>query len=330
MEFARCGRIDRDIILDDGVPNQFPGKDVGWLSAAIPIRPPTAATPRGEAMGFTRGSLTPERTSRLSSWELRRRDFMIKTAGLTFGFMLVALCLVSISVGSALLVTAHNTPAHTDERRADELARLYEQNYASNPERLEPIRQQIAALRTSKWNLYDAGLDMCLLSATLLFGVVRFRIWDLRNLRTVGTPRSRLGLLGLASIALLALLPALQLQSDYEYVRDDLAPAIDTGRGTILFLGTGLFLLLWIPMMVVGRFLVLRHASLPSNLWCWDNTQHYRSVILTTFFGLVVALLAILLVWSANNFPWAIPSLLVGVYVILSSRAALVSADKEA
>jgi hypothetical protein len=56
MEFARCGRIDRDIILDDGVPNQFPGKDVGWLSAAIPIRPPTAATPRGEA-GFHKGQL---------------------------------------------------------------------------------------------------------------------------------------------------------------------------------------------------------------------------------------------------------------------------------
>jgi hypothetical protein len=256
---------------------------------------------------------------------------MTRRAGLTFGFMLVALCLVAISVGSALLVMANRTPAHTDERRADELARLYEQNYTtSNPERLEPIRRQITALRTPKWKLYDAGLDICLLSTTLLLGVVIFRIWDVRNLRKLRTPRSRLALLGLASFALLALVPALQLQSDYEYARDDFAPAIDTGRGSALFLGAELFLLLWIPMMVVGRFIVLKHASLPESLWCWDGTQHYRSLILTTFFGLLAALLTTLLVWCAYNLSWAIPSLLIGIYVALSSRAALVSAGKKA
>jgi hypothetical protein len=255
---------------------------------------------------------------------------MTRRAGPTFGFMLTALCLVAISGGSALLVTAHRMPAHTDERRADELTRLYEQNYTSNPGQLEPIRQQITALRTLKWKLYDAGLDICLFSGILLLGIAHFGIWDLRNLRTTNTPQSRLGLLGLASIALLALLPALQLQIDYEYVRDDLAPAIDTGRGGILFLGAELFLLLWIPMMLVGRFLVLRHASLPANLWCWDSTRHYRSLIVTTFFGLLAALLAALLVWCACFFSWAIPSLSVGLYVVLSSRAALVSAGKKA
>jgi hypothetical protein len=253
---------------------------------------------------------------------------MTKRAALTFGFMLVVLCLVGIGTGSALLATADQMPSHTDERLADELAQSYEQNYVGNLERLEPIKQRIIALRTSKWQLHDAGLDIWLLSGMLLLGVVRFGMWDLRNLRTASTPRTRLRLLGLTSIALLALLPALQLQSDQEYIRDDLAPAIDTGRGGILFFGVQLFLLLWIPMMVVGRFLVLRHASLPANLWCWDSTRRHRTIILTIIFGVLAALLGILLIWSACNFPWAIPSLLVGVYVILSSRAALVTGGR--
>src|SRR5579872_6608275 len=113
----------------------------------------------------TRSFGGPTASAAVSACQKRRHgDFMTRRASLTFGFMLVALCLVAISVGSALLVMAHRMPTHTDERRADELARSYEQNYTtSSPERLEPIRRQITALRTPKWKLYDAGLDICLL-----------------------------------------------------------------------------------------------------------------------------------------------------------------------
>src|SRR5882724_272811 len=110
---------------------------------------------------------------------------MTRRAGLTFGFILVALCLVATSVGSALLVTAQKMPSHTDEQRADELARLYERSYATNSEQLESAKQQIVVLRTSKWQLYDTGLDICLFSAMLLLAVIYFRIWDLRNVRTM-------------------------------------------------------------------------------------------------------------------------------------------------
>jgi hypothetical protein len=253
-------------------------------------------------------------------------DLMTRRAGLTFGLMLVALCWVAISVGSVLLVMAQKMPPHTDERRADELTRLYEYNYTKGPEQLEPIKQQIVALRTSKWELYDAGLNLCLFSATLLFAVLLFGIWDLRNLWAIRTPRTRSRLLGLASVALLVLLlPAFQLQIDYEYTRDDLAPTVDTGHGAELFVGTALFLLLWIPMVVVGRFLVLRRVSLPANLWCWNRDQPRRSLIISTLFGFLALTLGILIVWSASNFSWAIPSLMVGLYVILSSRAAVMN-----
>jgi hypothetical protein len=250
---------------------------------------------------------------------------MTKTAGLTFGLILVALCLVAVGVGSCLLVTAIEMPPHTDEARADELSRLYERNYTENRELLKPIRQKIVALRTLKWELYDAGLDICLFFATLLFGIFYFGLWDLRNVRAVRTPRSSRGLLVLATIALLALVPALVLQTDTEWLRDDLAPTIDTGRGLMLFLAPVFFLTLWIPMMVVGRFLILKRAWFPANLWCWDSNQHDRCLMLTFCFGLLALLLVILLVWSAINFAWAIPTLMVGIYVILSSRAGLLA-----
>ena len=243
-----------------------------------------------------------------------------------FGTMLVALCLVATGVGIALLVMAHGMPSHTDERRAAELTRLYEQNYVKlTPEQREPAKQEIIALRTSKWKLYNAGLGTCLVSPLLLFAMLRFGLWDVRNLRAAKTPRTRLGLLGLASAAWLALLPALQLQSDDEYAQDDLTPTIDTGHGSLWIVGPKWFLLILIVMLAFGRFFVLRRVLLPANLWCWDSVRPYRSLVLSSFYGLLGGVLVVLIVWSASNFSWALPSLMVGLYVILSSRAALIN-----
>jgi hypothetical protein len=256
---------------------------------------------------------------------------MSRKAGLTFGTILAALCLVATGVGIALVVMAHGMPSHTDERRAAELTRLYEQNYVKvAPEQREPTKQEIIALRTSKWKLYNAGLGMCLIPPLLLFAMLRFELWDIRKLRTAKTPRTRLEFLGLASCAWLALLPALELQSDDEYGQDDLTPTIDTGHGSLWIVGTKLFLLTLIVMLVFGRFLVLRRVVLPANLWCWDSARPHRSLVLTVLYGLLGCVLVVLIVWSASNFPWAVPSLMVGLYVILSSRAALINVVRQA
>src|SRR3569832_1090480 len=139
---------------------------------------------------------------------------MSKTAGLTFGFLLVALCVVAVVLRSYSLVMSSGMEPHTDEARADELSQLYERSYLGSPEQLEPIRQKIVALRTSKYELYDAGLAMCLFFGTLLCAIFHFSLWDLRNLKAVRTPQTRRRLLLLATIALLALVPALIMQAD--------------------------------------------------------------------------------------------------------------------
>jgi hypothetical protein len=246
-----------------------------------------------------------------------------------FGTMLVALCLVATGVGVALLVMAHGMPSHTDERRAAELTELYEQNYTRlPPEQREPVKREIISSRTSKWSLYDAGLSMCLVSLCLLFAIVCFKLWDVRNLRTATTPQTRLGLLGLASGAWWALLPALQLEEYNEYAQDDLTPTIDTGHGLLLIIGPPLFSLIWIAMLAIGHFFVLRSVLLPANLWCWDSARPYRSLILSALYGLLGGVIVILIGWSAIAFSWALPSLIVGLYVVLSTRAALLNGGR--
>ena len=252
---------------------------------------------------------------------------MTRKTGLLFGVMLLALSFVATGVGVALLVIAYSVPPHTDEQRAADLTVSYEQNIDNmTAEQRESIKQEMVSLRTSKWRLYNSGLGVCLVAPCLIFAMLYFRLWDLRNLRTVTTPQTRLGFLGLASAAWWALLPALQLAEFDEYAQDDLTPHIDAGHG-VLFFFAPFFLLVWIAL-AFGVLFILRKAPLPANLYCWDGVRPCRSIILTAFFGLASSVFAVLIIWSADNFPWGLPSLIVCLYLMLSTRAALLNCHR--
>jgi len=134
--------------------------------------------------------------------------------------------------------------------------------------------------------------------------------------------------LGIASIAWLALLPATQLQIGDEFAMDDFTPFTDTGHGMFLVFGPPLFATIWIGTIVVGRFIVLRNVLLPADLWCWDGTRRRRSLVWTVFYGLLSALLIALVGFSTFTFPWSLPTWILGLYVILSTRAALVNCSQ--
>jgi hypothetical protein len=134
-----------------------------------------------------------------------------------------------------------------------------------------------------------------------------------------------LRLLGLASGAWLALFPAFLLQLENDYTQDDLTPAMDTGLGSFLIFVPKFFLITWIAMVLVGRFIVLRKALLPANLWHWNRNRQRLSFTWTVLYSLLGSILVILIALSAQAFPWALPSLIVGLYVVASSRAALLN-----
>jgi hypothetical protein len=254
---------------------------------------------------------------------------MTRKFGLFVGSILTALSAVGFMSGIILLVVAHEMPAHSDEARATELTIQYEHRYTNGtPEEKKSIEQQIVSLRTSKWRFFDTGLAMCLIGLILLVAIIRFKLWDVRMFRFATTPRTRLGLLVLASGAWLTLLPASFLELENEYSRDDLTPTIDTGHGGFLFFAAPFFVVTWIIIVLLGRFIVLRKATLPTNLWCWDSDRRHRSITFTLLCSFLGGVLTLLIAWSVRAFPWALPSLIVGLYVIASTRAALLGRNR--
>jgi len=246
---------------------------------------------------------------------------------LIIGSILTGLCAIGFAAGIALLAVAYGMPAHSDEPRATRLTIQYEQNYLSaTPEQKASIQREISSLRTSKWERFNAGLVLSLTALVGLIAIIRFKLWDVRMLRSATTPRTRSRLLGLASVAWLSLLPALLFELDDEYTQDDLTPTIDTGHGAFLVDGPIFFITIWMVILLVGRF-VLRNACLPANLWIWNRDRQYFSVAWTILYGVLGGIIAalILFTWSTRAVGWGLPSLTIGLYVIASTRAALLS-----
>jgi hypothetical protein len=219
---------------------------------------------------------------------------------------------------------------HVDELKAQELTDRYQQeHFDMSPQEREQRAGEIVNLRTAKWLLYNIGVCLCLAAATFAVAIVRFRLWDMDNLKAATTPRTRLRLIALASAAWLALIPAFVLGLHDDYAQDDLMPLSGYGAEaeSALFLMTQAPLIIVICMVaaVICRFLVLRKVNLPVSLWYADHSRTSRSMILTGFYGIAIGLLAALVALSTLYFKWAIPSGLIGIYVMLSSRAGLLS-----
>ena len=102
---------------------------------------------------------------------------MTRRAGTLIGSSLIALLAVVAAIGIALLIIASRMPAHTAEWRAAELMLQYMEKYSErSPAERESAKTEIAPLRTSKWQLYTAGLSMSLLGSSLLLGMLAFKL----------------------------------------------------------------------------------------------------------------------------------------------------------
>jgi len=243
--------------------------------------------------------------------------------GKRIGGIFTIACLILAFLGAGLVITSKGMPAHTDEVRATELTDLYQSKYITRSlEEREAAEQDIAALRTSKWQRYNTGLSLCVIASVMLVAILRFRLWNVLNLKDATTPLTRVKFLTLASVAWLALLPAALLELEAEYTQDDLTPTFDSGHGSFVIFGTPFILIGWLLILMIGHFILLRNTQLPTNLWHWDPSRP-RHRWLLGIFGLLTALLLIAAIWSAKNMPWTFPSLAVAIYLALSTRAAL-------
>ena len=246
------------------------------------------------------------------------------------GLSLMAALFISILGGIALLQIADKMPAHTDEQHAIELMDQYLSHHLEiAPAERETLRQKIIRLRTSKWRFYNTGLAITLVAPILLCTMARFRLWDIRRLRDITTPQTRSRLLAIAGIAWIALLPSVLLDIEDDYAQDDITPTIDTGHGIFLLVGPPFFAVMLAVITAIGRYILLRNARFPSSLWIWDKQRPLRNLIWTTFYGFLGCLLVAMMVKATWDSPWYLPSLIVGLYVIASTRAAVLNGPNE-
>src|ERR1700738_1395815 len=221
------------------------------------------------------------------------------------GRTVVGLCILALALGMALLGKAQTMPAHVDEHKAQELTEIYDWgHFTMSPQEREQRESEIAGLRTAKWLLYNTGVCFSLAGATLAVAIVRFRLWDMRNLKTATTPRTRMRLLVLASAAWLALIPAFFIDLHDEYGQDDLMPHSGVAPGIFWVSVVPTIIVIWILATLICRFVILRKAKLPARLWGVDHKRTYRSVGLTSLYGVMIGLLAVFTVLSAVYFKW--------------------------
>jgi hypothetical protein len=242
----------------------------------------------------------------------------------TIGALITLICIATAGMGLFLVIKANGMPAHSDKTVANHLTRSYEENRTkmSGTQRSK-LETQIASLRTSKWALETVGRSLTITSVLLLLGIFWFRLINISNSSRVTTPRTRGGLLTLASVAWLALVPAIQIQIETEYEQDDFLPTTDTGHGTFLVFGVPIIVVTWIFVLLIVYFGALRRAALPVNLWRWDRTYH--CTISTVVFGVFICLLVAAICWAEAHFVWGLPTLMIGIYIALSTRVALLS-----
>jgi hypothetical protein len=75
-----------------------------------------------------------------------------------FGRVVVLVCGVAVGAGIVLLILASSMPAHTDERKTQELTESYEESHFSLSQQERDVRElQIISLRTKKWVFYKIG-----------------------------------------------------------------------------------------------------------------------------------------------------------------------------
>jgi hypothetical protein len=255
---------------------------------------------------------------------------MSQRLGRIIGTTVVVLCVIAFSMGIALLAKSYTMSAHVDEPKAQELTDRYEQqHFDMSPAERQQRASEIVNLRTTKWLLYNIGVCLCPTAATFAVGIARFRLWDMGNLKAATTPRTRGRLIALASAAWLAVIPGFLLGLHEDYAQDDLMPHNGYGAGgdSVMFLMmvAPFIIMIWMGSTLICRFFVLRNVNLPAALWYVDHDNTSRIGRLNIFYGAMICLLATFVALSMWYFKWGIPSGLIGIYVMLSSRAGLLS-----
>lgn len=179
-------------------------------------------------------------------------------------------------------------------------------------------------VRTSKWAVYDSGRGLIALSLMALAFMTLNRLWDLRRVANLSTPRFRLTFFALGTAIWLAQIPVFRFRLMEEASRNYFPWWADSLG--IPFAMHGAFVEMFFPVLLVIGVVALWRARLPAPLWLFDRTRRLRSIVWTALYGgfAFVLFLASLDELVRGSFAM-VPILVIGAYLSLVTRAAVLS-----
>jgi hypothetical protein len=237
---------------------------------------------------------------------------------------ILAIAVLAIA-GALLVIRSEAIPEYTNPDLAEHLRAMVYPTDPSDQARFEDEwHRGMESVRTSKWLVHDTGRGLLALSASLLVAMAAFGLWDLRRLRFARTPASSIGFLSAGGIIWLAQIPAV-IMDLHDYFDRKYFPY----WGDIIAIpiyGTTILVLATLPVLYALGWLVLRGTVLPARLWVWDAARPVRSTVWTVVFAVPMLVVLHQLLTVVTQGPYLmVPLGLVGFYLLLSARAAIVT-----
>jgi hypothetical protein len=234
---------------------------------------------------------------------------------------------VPIVVGIGLFIQGQSLPPYSDDAEAQRVfvsVASYGAQCAS-----AGWYEAMDALRTARYPLMDLGRGLALFGLTMLAVSGVFALQGARRLADLRTPAetplyfaSGMAIVLLWSFAT-AWSYALELPRQY---LPSCADSVGIPMFESLYFGAIVLILALITGGILSRFF----GMLPVSLWIWDKARPVRSWSWTIACALLVALLLLLLVDAVTTeFFLTTPFLLVGIWLTLATRAALLAPSYE-
>lgn len=221
-----------------------------------------------------------------------------------------------------LLAFSARTPEFTDRAAFDRIFGWYDiQSDAPTPRsrgHWDAFQAESRPLRTHKWAYYDLGLE----AAELAIAMVLMAMLGRPRWRRL-PPRQVIVALGV--VAWVTFLSSVWWTIDVTDRRRVSLPG-DDSMGLIV---VSFLTVYGAPLVALLGALQVLAARRPQSLLLWDRAHPAASIAITAVYGAFAAAILWVLCWFAatpDTVPWlATPSLLLGLYVVVCTRAAVLS-----
>ncbi len=243
--------------------------------------------------------------------------------GRTYVWIIVALLFAAL----ALIAYAGTLPVYTDDALARSIR--FDEGWRDLSGKEYTLfmanwHLRMADVSTLKYPILNKGQGLLSLSVSLLFIALFLKLRNINNLKKWTTPARRWSFI---TIALLRMV--LILMGDFERILADvnrgLVPYWADSIGIPLSETIALMMILGSATVLLGIAQLFR-AKLPAPLWIWHKGHIVISRATLYIYGIVWLAYASLLISDILYGAWlSIPGWLIWLYILASSRAAVLS-----